>query len=90
VALKTTQHHTKDQVMHPVKGVPGAVDLHFFDHIPAQKGRHQPAQPKDMIKMTVGQQNLIQALKTNASTQDLALSPLTAIHQEAKFFMLNK
>jgi hypothetical protein len=43
-----------------------------------------------MIEMAMGQQHLVQTLESNTCAQDLALRPLTAIHQEAEFFMLNK
>jgi hypothetical protein len=39
--------------------------------------------------VSVGDQDLVEPLKTNAGLQDLALGTFTTIHQESMFVMLN-
>jgi hypothetical protein len=76
--------------MHPVQCVLGAVDFNFFHHLPAEKSGNKPSQAENMVKVTVGQENLIETFKTNTSTKDLSLSSLTTINKEAVFFMLDQ
>lgn len=48
------QHHAENQIVDSIQGVLGAVDLNFFHNFPSKEGGHQPAQPQNMIKMSVG------------------------------------
>ncbi len=52
--------------MDAVERLPAAVDLQFLDRLPAQEGAEQTAQPEDMVKMPVREQNARQPFKANA------------------------
>ena len=43
-----------------------------------------------MIKMAVGQQNLVEAFEPNPRPKDLALGAFAAVNQKAEFLMLNQ
>ena len=47
------------------RGTP-AEDIEFIHRLPAQERGHQPAQPKDMIEVTVCEQNAREVLKASA------------------------
>jgi len=40
----TTQHHTEDQIMDPVKGMAGAIDFNLLHDLPAKKGGDKTCQ----------------------------------------------
>jgi len=42
-----------------------------------------------MVKMTVGEQNVVKALKADPTFEDLALGPLAAIDHETILIVLN-
>ena len=62
-----------------------AENFQFVDRLPAQEGAEQPAQPEDMIEVSVRKQDARQAFESDPRLQDLALRPLAAVHEETIF-----
>src|SRR5512135_561660 len=75
--------------MDAVQGPLAAIDVHFLNRLPTHEGGEQPCQPEDVVKMSMGDQDMAEILKAQAGLQDLALGALTAIDQEAVFIVLD-
>ena len=54
------------------------------------KVESSPAKPEDVIQVTVGDEDAVEALEAHAGLQDLALRALAAIHQEAVLVVLHQ
>ena len=64
-------------------------NIKLIDCFPTQKRTEQPTQPKDVIEMSMREQNSRQVLKARARLQYLTLRTLTAIDQETIFIVFN-
>ena len=71
------------QQVHTRQGHGPAVDVELLQRLPAPQSRSQPAQPKDMVEMPMGQQNFIQPAKAKPGAQELALRALSTVDHEA-------
>ena len=69
--------------MDALEGVATGVDLERFDRFPAHEGREQATQSEDVVEMSVGNENPVQAAKPDARLKDLPLRPLSTVDQEA-------
>jgi hypothetical protein len=59
------------------------MDRHHVSALPQSQGRKQTGNAKHVVEMTMGQQKTIEASKTGTAAQQLALCPLSAVHQNA-------
>ena len=66
-----------------------AVYFEFVNRLPAQERTEQPAQPKDVIEMSMRQQDAREILEARARLQDLALCAFAAINQETIFIVFD-
>ena len=73
--------------MNALKRGASAENFQLVDRLPAQEGAEQPAQPEDMIEMSVCEQDARQAFESDPRLQNLALRALAAIHEEAIFIV---
>ena len=81
--ISTAQHHPKDELADAFQRPTAAEDLQLFDRLPAREGRDQPCQAQDVVEVTVGDQDAVEALEAQARLEDLALGALAAVDQEA-------
>ena len=66
--MDAAQHHSIEQVMHPVESAAPTINFDLFDRFPAHKSGEQPCQTQNMIQVTMGQQYAVESFKTNART----------------------
>ena len=64
--LVAAQDDAVQQVMDAVERGAPAEDIQFLDRLPAQKCAEQPAQPEDVIEMSMREQNACQILEADA------------------------
>jgi hypothetical protein len=62
-----------------------AEDFEFINRLPTQESAEQPAQPEDMIEMSVREQDARQAFESDPRLQNLALGSFAAIDEETVF-----
>jgi len=67
-------------------GTPGK-DIQFFNGFPSQKCTEQSPQPKDVIEMSVREQDLCEIFETRSRLQYLSLRALATIHKKTIFIM---
>ena len=83
------QHDIEKQVMNAIQCRTTAVNIQRIDRFPAHIGREQAGQAQDVIQVAVRDQDLVQALETDAGLKDLALCTLPAVNQKAVLIMLD-
>ena len=83
------QHNAVDQITDAVHGVAGAVNVDLFDGFPAHEGRKHACQSKNMVQVTVGQEDMVQAFEANPRLQDLPLRAFATINHETELVMFN-
>jgi len=88
VDLAASQHNV-DQVSHPLQRPVAGIDVQFFGCFPTGKCRHNTTKSQDVIQVSVGQQNRIEALEAQAAAQQLALCALAAVDHEAPILVKN-
>jgi len=84
-----TQDYAMEQVVDAFQGPASAEDLDALDSFPTGEGGNQSGQTKDMIQVTVRDQDAVQAFEPQPRLHDLSLCSLTAIDQEAVLVMDN-
>ena len=87
--LVAAQDNSIQQVMNAIERGTPAEDIQFIDRLPAQERGHQPAQPENMIEMTMCKQYACKVLEASARLQDLTLRAFTAIDQKTIFIVFD-
>ncbi len=87
--LPAAQNHAVEQVMDAVERPLAAVNVQFFDGLPAHERGEQPRQAEDVVQVAVGDENVVQVPEADAGLQDLALGAFAAVDQEAEFVVLD-
>jgi hypothetical protein len=59
------------------------MNYHGIGALPQPKGREKTGNAEHVVEMGVGQQQPVEPSKASAAPQQLALSPLAAINQDA-------
>ena len=85
-----TLHHAVQQVADTLQRVRAAVNLEAVNGFPAHEGGEQPAKPENVVEVSVGDEDAVEALKADAGLQDLALGTLAAVDQEAVLILLDE
>ena len=69
--------------MDALQGEGAGIDLELVDRLPTHERREQAGQPQDVIEVTVGDQDAVQAAETEPRSKDLPLRPLAAVDEES-------
>jgi hypothetical protein len=78
----SSQYHAVDQIIHALERPTPTVDLQTLHRFPTGEGGYEPPQAQDVIKMTVGEEDAIEALESQPTAQNLPLCPFAAVDQE--------
>jgi hypothetical protein len=76
--------------MNALEGEFSGMDLQVVDRLPAQEGGKQSTQPKDVIQVTVGDEDVVEVLESQPGLQDLALGALAAVDEKAMLIMFHQ
>ncbi len=87
--LCSAQDYLIKQIMDAVEGPLATIYVNLINCLPAHECGEQPCQPENMVKVSMGDEDMLQVLEANAGLQDLALCALAAIDQEAKLVVLD-
>jgi hypothetical protein len=73
--------------MDALQGRSTGVNLNLVDRLPTGKGGHETGKAEDMIQVAVSDENTVQALKTEARFEYLALRTLSTIYKKSILIM---
>src|SRR5262245_5122800 len=71
--VRAAQDDPEEQVVDAIQRRFAAPNLKMLGGIPASKSRDKPAQTQDVVKVAVGQQDLIEAAEAKTTPQNLTL-----------------
>ena len=83
------QYHAVDQVSDAVHCVAAAVDVDLFNRFPPHKSRKHASQTEDVVEVTMGEEDVIQAFKAHPGFEDLPLGAFAAINHKTILIVLN-
>ena len=80
---RPAKDHAEQQIVNAFQRPGAAPDLQFFDRFPSGKGGKQPSQAQDVVQMAMRYEYSIEPPETDPGSEDLALSALTTVDQDA-------
>ncbi len=64
--FRAAQYHAVHQVADALQRARAAVNFKVVDALPAHEGGEQPAEPEDVVEVTVGDEDAVETLEADA------------------------